>query len=229
MMDLTENLFRYVAETTGELCFEYAGNNIDLSQPFKKKSMFGLLREYTDIDISGMDVLALNELAQSKSLELPEGMAVIVRTAGAERGKAEIKRDFEYLIRLWNEIRELTLESTAPALIHEEANIIFGAVVDSSMKGEVKITVIATGFDDKSIATSNASASKTPVDLETYAGWTQDVPSERVTTVSLAQRRVIQLPSAPASRATVLKVPEERLKKDQEQLETPVFLRSTGE
>ena len=64
------------------------------------------------------------------NLELPEGMAVIVRTAGAERGKAEIKRDFEYLIRLWNEIRELTLESTAPALIHEEANIIKRALRD---------------------------------------------------------------------------------------------------
>jgi len=58
------------------------------------------------------------------TLEILEGMAVIVRTAGAERGKAEIKRDYDYLIRLWNEIRELTLESTAPALIREEANII---------------------------------------------------------------------------------------------------------
>ena len=57
-------------------------------------------------------------------LEIPGGMAVIVRTAGAERGKAEIKRDFDYLIRLWNEVRSLTLESTAPALIREEANII---------------------------------------------------------------------------------------------------------
>jgi cell division protein FtsZ len=112
---------------------------------------------------------------------------------------------------------------------HEEANIIFGAVVDSSMKGEVKITVIATGFDDKNIATSNASAAKTPVDLESYTGWTQDVPAKRVTTVSLAHRRVIQLPPAPASRSAALKVPGERLKKDEEQLETPVFLRSTGE
>ncbi len=58
------------------------------------------------------------------NLEILEGMAVIVRTAGAERGKAEIKRDYDYLIRLWNEVRELTLESTAPALIREEANII---------------------------------------------------------------------------------------------------------
>ena len=74
MMDLTENLFRYVAENTGELCFEYAGNKIDLSQPFNKKSMFTLLQEYADTDISGMDMLALNELAQSKSIELPEAL-----------------------------------------------------------------------------------------------------------------------------------------------------------
>ena len=125
------------------------------------------------------------------------------------------------------EVSEAT--SVIQEAAHEEANIIFGAVVDSSMKGEVKITVIATGFDDKNIATSNASAAKTPVDLESYAGWTQDVPAERVTTVSLAQRRVIQLPPAPASRSAAVKVPGERLKKDGEQLETPVFLRSIGE
>jgi len=125
------------------------------------------------------------------------------------------------------EVSEAT--SVIQEAAHEEANIIFGAVVDSSMKGEVKITVIATGFDDKNIATSNASAAKTPVDLESYAGWTQDMPAERVTTVSLAQRRVVQLPPAPAARSTALKVPGERLKKDEEQLQTPVFLRSTGE
>jgi len=125
------------------------------------------------------------------------------------------------------EVSEAT--SVIQEAAHEEANIIFGAVVDSSMKGEVKITVIATGFDDKNIATSNASAAKTPVDLESYTGWTQDVPAKRVTTVSLAHRRVIQLPPAPASRSAALKVPGERLKKDEEQLETPVFLRSTGE
>ena len=125
------------------------------------------------------------------------------------------------------EVSEAT--SVIQEAAHEEANIIFGAVVDSSMKGEVKITVIATGFDDKNIATSNASAAKTPVDLESYAGWTQDVPAEPVTTVSLAHRRVIQLPPAPASRSAAVKVSGERLKKDEEQLETPVFLRSTGE
>ncbi|HEX6442222.1 MAG TPA: ribonuclease E/G, partial [Stellaceae bacterium] len=63
-------------------------------------------------------------------LEIPEGMGVIVRTAGAERTKAEIKRDYEYLLRLWNEIRELTLSSTAPALIYEEGNLIKRAIRD---------------------------------------------------------------------------------------------------
>jgi len=65
-----------------------------------------------------------------EELEIPEGMGVIVRTAGAERSKAEIKRDYEYLLRLWNEIRELTLKSTAPALIYEEGNLIKRSIRD---------------------------------------------------------------------------------------------------
>jgi len=65
-----------------------------------------------------------------EDLDLPEGMGVIVRTAGAERSKAEIKRDYEYLLRLWNEIRELTLRSTAPALIYEEGNLIKRSIRD---------------------------------------------------------------------------------------------------
>jgi ribonuclease E len=63
-------------------------------------------------------------------LEVPEGMGVIVRTAGSERSKTEIKRDFEYLIRLWDEIRNLTLKSTAPALIYEEGNLIKRSIRD---------------------------------------------------------------------------------------------------
>ncbi len=62
--------------------------------------------------------------------DIPDGMAVIVRTAGADRSKAEIKRDYEYLIKLWSGVRDLTLESTAPAMIHEEASIIKRAVRD---------------------------------------------------------------------------------------------------
>ncbi len=63
-------------------------------------------------------------------LKIPEGIAVIVRTAGSQRTKMEIKRDYEYLIRLWNEIRENTLKSEAPSLIYEEANLIKRAMRD---------------------------------------------------------------------------------------------------
>ncbi|MGE4527933.1 MAG: ribonuclease E/G [Rhodospirillaceae bacterium] len=63
-------------------------------------------------------------------LDIPDGMAVIVRTAGSERSKAEIKRDYEYLLRTWNAIRTLTLESRAPALVYEEATLIKRAIRD---------------------------------------------------------------------------------------------------
>ena len=61
---------------------------------------------------------------------IPKGMAVIVRTAGAERTKAEIKRDYEYLTRLWDGIRTTTIESIAPTLVHEEANLIKRSIRD---------------------------------------------------------------------------------------------------
>ncbi len=63
-------------------------------------------------------------------LEIPKGMGLIVRTAGANRPKAEIKRDCEYLLRLWDEIRETTMRSIAPALIYEEASLIKRAIRD---------------------------------------------------------------------------------------------------
>lgn len=63
-------------------------------------------------------------------LSIPKGTAVIVRTAGAERSKAEIKRDFEYLMRLWSNIRDVTLQSQAPSLIYEEANLIKRSIRD---------------------------------------------------------------------------------------------------
>src|SRR3546814_1607171 len=62
--------------------------------------------------------------AITSELDIPEGMGVIVRTAGMERSKPEIKRDFEFLLRSWDSIREMTLESSAPALIYEEAGLI---------------------------------------------------------------------------------------------------------
>ena len=63
-------------------------------------------------------------------LDLPEGMGLIVRTAGSERTKTEIKRDCDYLIRLWDSIRETTLTSTAPCLIHAEADLIKRSIRD---------------------------------------------------------------------------------------------------
>ncbi len=63
-------------------------------------------------------------------LEVPQGMGVILRTAGESRTKAEIKRDYEYLMRLWENVRNLTLESTAPALVYEEGSLIKRSVRD---------------------------------------------------------------------------------------------------
>ena len=65
-----------------------------------------------------------------QSLDVPEGMGLIVRTAGAKRTKAEIKRDYEYLLRLWENIRETTLHSIAPALIYEEEDLVKRAIRD---------------------------------------------------------------------------------------------------
>lgn len=65
-----------------------------------------------------------------RDLNVPEGMGLIVRTAGAKRTKTEIKRDFEYLIKLWSKIRELTLSSVAPCLINEEAGLVHRALRD---------------------------------------------------------------------------------------------------
>ncbi|WP_244877893.1 Rne/Rng family ribonuclease [Acetobacter orientalis] len=63
-------------------------------------------------------------------LNLPRGMAMIVRTAGAQRPGPEITRDCEYLLHLWDDIRELTLQSVAPALIYEEASLVKRAIRD---------------------------------------------------------------------------------------------------
>jgi len=68
--------------------------------------------------------------AIANEMEIPDGMAVIVRTAGSERTKPEIRRDYEYLLRLWDSVRTLTLQSTAPALVYEEANLIKRSIRD---------------------------------------------------------------------------------------------------
>ncbi|MSO92885.1 MAG: Rne/Rng family ribonuclease [Rhodospirillales bacterium] len=74
-------------------------------------------------------------------LDIPAGMAVIVRTAGSTRSKAEIKRDYDYLLRLWTTIRETTLESIAPCLIHEEGNLIKRAIRDLYAKDIEEIII----------------------------------------------------------------------------------------
>ena len=84
----------------------------------------GISRKIT----SGEDRARLKEIAQE--LEVPEGMGVILRTAGAARTKLEIKRDFEYLMRLWETVRDLTLKSTAPKLVYEEGSLVKRSIRD---------------------------------------------------------------------------------------------------
>ena len=76
-----------------------------------------------------------------ESLSIPEGMNCIVRTAGEKRTKQEIKRDMEYLCRLWNEIRDKTTNSVAPTLVHEEGNIIKRTIRDLYQRTMDKIIV----------------------------------------------------------------------------------------
>jgi len=83
-------------------------------------------------------------------LGIPEGMAVIVRTAGSKRSKAEIRRDYDYLLRLWNQVREMTLNSIAPCLVHEEGNLIKRSIRDLYTK-EID-EVIVHGEDGYRIA-----------------------------------------------------------------------------
>jgi ribonuclease E len=84
----------------------------------------GISRKITN----AVDRKKLKEIAGS--LTVPEGAGLIIRTAGAKRTKAEIKRDYEYLQRLWDQIRELTLKSIAPAPIYEEGNLIKRSIRD---------------------------------------------------------------------------------------------------
>jgi ribonuclease E len=84
----------------------------------------------------GISRKIVNQAARKKlkeaigEFEVPQGMGVIIRTAGMNRTKQELRRDYEYLLRLWDGIRELTLQSTAPALIYEEADLIKRSIRD---------------------------------------------------------------------------------------------------
>jgi len=84
----------------------------------------GISRKITNI----ADRKRLKTIAQE--LEVPDGMGVILRTAGAARTKPEIKRDFEYLMRAWETVRETTLQSTAPMLVYEEGSLVKRAIRD---------------------------------------------------------------------------------------------------
>lgn len=74
-------------------------------------------------------------------LEVPDGMGLIVRTAGANRNKSEIKRDYEFLMRTWDNVRDLTLKSTAPTMVYEEANLIKRAIRDLYSKDVEEVLV----------------------------------------------------------------------------------------
>jgi ribonuclease E len=84
----------------------------------------GISRKIT----SFQDRKRLKDVAQE--LEVPEGMGVILRTAGASRTKTEIKRDFEYLLRMWETVRDVTLRSTAPTLVYEEGSLVKRSIRD---------------------------------------------------------------------------------------------------
>jgi ribonuclease E len=77
---------------------------------------------------AGADRKRLKKIAAE--LEVPHGMGLIVRTAGAKRTKTEIKRDYEYLIRAWETIRDTTMRSVAPAMIYEESSLVKRAIRD---------------------------------------------------------------------------------------------------
>jgi ribonuclease E len=85
----------------------------------------------------------LKKIAQD--LEVPQGMGLIIRTAGAKRTKTEIKRDYEYLIRAWETIRDETLKSVAPALIYEESSLVKRAIRDLYDKDVDEIHVDGEG------------------------------------------------------------------------------------
>jgi ribonuclease E len=95
----------------------------------------GISRKITSAD----DRRRLKEIAQE--LEVPEGMGVILRTAGAARTKTEVKRDFEYLLRLWETVRDLTLKSTAPTLVYEEGSLVKRSIRDLYNKDIDEIVV----------------------------------------------------------------------------------------
>lgn len=99
----------------------------------------GISRKIT----SAQDRSRLKEVVQD--LDVPEGMGIILRTAGASCTKPEIKRDFEYLIRMWETVRDLTLKSQAPTLVYEEGSLIKRSLRDLYNKEIDEIQVAGEG------------------------------------------------------------------------------------
>ena len=95
----------------------------------------GISRKITDAG----DRRRLKEVA--RDVEVPQGMGLIVRTAGAQRTRPEIKRDFDYLMRLWENVRDLTLHSQAPALVYEEGSLIKRSIRDLYTKDVEEVLV----------------------------------------------------------------------------------------
>jgi ribonuclease E len=103
----------------------------------------GISRKIT----SAEDRKKLREIAEE--LDVPDGMGVILRTAGAARTKQEVKRDFEYLLRLWEQVRDLTLKSTAPTLVYEEGSLAKRSIRDLYTKDIEEIIVAGeNGYRD---------------------------------------------------------------------------------
>ncbi|RJF76248.1 Rne/Rng family ribonuclease [Rhodopseudomonas palustris] len=103
----------------------------------------GISRKIT----SAQDRSRLKEVVQD--LDVPEGMGIILRTAGASRTKPEIKRDFEYLIRMWETVRDVTLNSQAPTLVYEEGSLIKRSLRDLYNKEIDEIQVAGeAGFQE---------------------------------------------------------------------------------
>ncbi len=96
----------------------------------------GISRKITN----AADRKKLKEIAAE--IDVPDGAGLIIRTAGSQRTKAEIKRDYEYLQRLWEQIRELTLKSIAPAKIYEEGDLIKRTIRDLYSK-EIDEVIVA--------------------------------------------------------------------------------------
>jgi len=100
-------------------------------------------------------------------LKLPQGMGAIVRTAGLKRSSEDIRRDFDYLTRLWDEIRERTLTSSAPALIHQDSDLIKRAIRDIYHRDIEQVIVEgAEGFADASRFMSMLMPGHTPKVVE---------------------------------------------------------------